>query len=203
VRGKTISILPAEPQLVCVPIYNPAVYGQWPYPAYPPQYFPVPVGFAYPPGFWIGFRTADRAGGVWSDMGLRLVRLGVPSVTFRDVYAQAATGKGVSRSFPHSTRIRDRSGSVSLAVRSGSTEMTSALHCQEITIRQTRSATFLSLGPSLARSGTKSASAPRVGNIDLGGAPAHRDAKVGVPKILQKMPPKATRNRSMIDHVTT
>ena len=53
--GETISILPAEPQQVCVPVYSPVVYGAWPYPAYPPFAFPVPVGFAYEPGFWIGF----------------------------------------------------------------------------------------------------------------------------------------------------
>ena len=55
VSGDTISILPAEPQVVCVPVYRPTVYGSWPYPAYPPDYFPIPVGFAYEPGFWIGF----------------------------------------------------------------------------------------------------------------------------------------------------
>ena len=55
VSGTTISILPAERQVVCVPVYSPAVYGRWPYPAYPPYSFPLPVGFAYPPGLWIGF----------------------------------------------------------------------------------------------------------------------------------------------------
>jgi hypothetical protein len=53
--GNVISILPAEQQVVCVPVYSPAVYGPWPYPAYPPYYFPVPAGFAYAPGIWIGF----------------------------------------------------------------------------------------------------------------------------------------------------
>ena len=53
--GGAVSILPAEPQVVCAPVYTPAVYGAWPYPPYPPYYFPVPVGFAFPPGFWIGF----------------------------------------------------------------------------------------------------------------------------------------------------
>ena len=53
--GETISILPAEPQVVCVPVYSPAVYGAWRYPAYPPYSFAAPVGFAYEPGFWIGF----------------------------------------------------------------------------------------------------------------------------------------------------
>jgi Protein of unknown function (DUF3300) len=53
--GENISILPADPHVVCAPIYTPAVYGPWPYPADPPYYFPVPVGFAFAPGFWIGF----------------------------------------------------------------------------------------------------------------------------------------------------
>ena len=53
--GGAISILPADPQVVSAPVYTPAVYGAWPYPAYPPYYFPAPVGFAFAPGFWIGF----------------------------------------------------------------------------------------------------------------------------------------------------
>ena len=53
--GDTISILPAEPQVVCAPVYSPVVYGAWPYPADPPYSFPVPVGFSYAPGFWIGY----------------------------------------------------------------------------------------------------------------------------------------------------
>ncbi len=55
--GETISILPAEPQEVCVPIYRPVVYGAWPHPAYPPFSFPAPVGFAYAPGLWIGYEA--------------------------------------------------------------------------------------------------------------------------------------------------
>jgi hypothetical protein len=53
--GEAISVLPAEPQAVCVPVYSPGVYGTWPYPAYPPFSFPIPAGFVYEPGFWIGF----------------------------------------------------------------------------------------------------------------------------------------------------
>ncbi|HUL91315.1 MAG TPA: DUF3300 domain-containing protein [Burkholderiales bacterium] len=43
--GSTVyAIEPASPQVVYVPVYNPAiVYGPWPYPGYPPYYY-------YPPG---------------------------------------------------------------------------------------------------------------------------------------------------------
>lgn len=38
-----IAIEPTEPETVYVPYYDPAVvYGEWPYPAYPPYYFPPP-----------------------------------------------------------------------------------------------------------------------------------------------------------------
>ena len=53
--GETISILPAQPQEVCVPHYTHQVYGAWSYPAYPPAYYPPDYGYAYAPGYWIGF----------------------------------------------------------------------------------------------------------------------------------------------------
>ena len=54
--GDQIVILPSEPKVVCIPVYNPRyVYGAWWEPDYPPIMFPVPVGFVYEPGFWIGF----------------------------------------------------------------------------------------------------------------------------------------------------
>ena len=54
--GNTISILPSETNVVCVPVYNPrVVYGTWPEPDYPPYYFPIPAGFAFEPGYAIGF----------------------------------------------------------------------------------------------------------------------------------------------------
>jgi len=54
--GDIITILPAEPKVVSVPVYDPTVvYGAWPAPDYPPFFFAVPVGFDYPPGYWIGF----------------------------------------------------------------------------------------------------------------------------------------------------
>jgi len=40
-QDSTISIMPPSPQIVYVPVYDPdVVYGNWPYPNYPPYYFP-------------------------------------------------------------------------------------------------------------------------------------------------------------------
>jgi hypothetical protein len=51
-----ITIAPASPAVVFVPVYEPAlVYGPWPYPLYPPMAFPLPVGFVFSPGFFMGF----------------------------------------------------------------------------------------------------------------------------------------------------
>ncbi len=48
VEPQGILIVPATPQIVYVPIYNPiVVYGPWWYPAYPPYYW-------YPPGYVVG-----------------------------------------------------------------------------------------------------------------------------------------------------
>lgn len=45
-----IKIEPADPDVVYVPTYDPAVvYGPWPYPAYPPYYW-YPPGYYYPYG---------------------------------------------------------------------------------------------------------------------------------------------------------
>jgi hypothetical protein len=41
-----IEIEPSSPDAVYVPYYNPAVvYGEWPYPEYPPYYYPPPSGY--------------------------------------------------------------------------------------------------------------------------------------------------------------
>ncbi|RKF48809.1 DUF3300 domain-containing protein [Paraburkholderia fungorum] len=55
VEQSTIQIVPANPQVVYVPTYNPTVvYGTWPYPTYPPVYVPPPPGYAIATGFATG-----------------------------------------------------------------------------------------------------------------------------------------------------
>lgn len=55
-KANYITVAPANPDVVTVPVYNPvAIYGPWLYPDYPPYLFPLPVGFAFAPGFYIGF----------------------------------------------------------------------------------------------------------------------------------------------------
>ncbi|MBV8777179.1 MAG: DUF3300 domain-containing protein, partial [Alphaproteobacteria bacterium] len=54
--GQTISILPSESSIVCIPVYNPRIaYGAWAEPAYPPDVLPLPPGFAVEPGIVVGF----------------------------------------------------------------------------------------------------------------------------------------------------
>jgi hypothetical protein len=55
--GKTVVVIePANPQVVQVPVYNPATaYGAWPYPAYPPYPY-------YPFGYVAGSALAFTAG---------------------------------------------------------------------------------------------------------------------------------------------
>ena len=45
---QVIEIEPASPDVIYVPYYDPAVvYGEWPYPDYPPYYYPPPAGYIY------------------------------------------------------------------------------------------------------------------------------------------------------------
>lgn len=58
-QSGTISIVPANPEVVYVPYYDPTVvYGGWPYPMYPPYYFPPPPEMLYGgvvfAGIWFG-----------------------------------------------------------------------------------------------------------------------------------------------------
>ena len=66
-----IVIEPTVPDTIYVPYYDPAVvYGDWPYPAYPPYYFPPPLG--YVPGAVLATGIAFGAGyalGRWTSGG--------------------------------------------------------------------------------------------------------------------------------------
>jgi hypothetical protein len=64
--GLTVIIQPAEPTTVYVPVYNPSVvYGDWPYPTYPPVYFPPPPGYVFGTALAFGAGIAI-AGGLWN-----------------------------------------------------------------------------------------------------------------------------------------
>jgi hypothetical protein len=77
VRGDSIQIEPANPRVIYVPTYNPAViYGSWWYPAYPPYaYNPYYPHYAYDPyytgtgfitGGLFGFAAGIAVGSVWN-----------------------------------------------------------------------------------------------------------------------------------------
>ena len=52
---QVIAIEQTSPETVYVPYYDPSVvYGDWPYPAYPPLYFPPPAGFVAGAAFATG-----------------------------------------------------------------------------------------------------------------------------------------------------
>jgi len=81
--GPDYVIQPANPTVVYVPVYDPAiVYGDWAYPLYPPFYFAPPPGFYTGPvivhgvGFSIGF-TIVRVFWGWDDWDWRRHRLHV------------------------------------------------------------------------------------------------------------------------------
>jgi hypothetical protein len=68
-ENNVVYIEPADPQVVHVPTYQPSeAYGEWPYPATPPIYYPPPA--AYYPGYVYGTGLAFAAGvaitaGLW------------------------------------------------------------------------------------------------------------------------------------------
>ncbi|NLI81320.1 MAG: DUF3300 domain-containing protein [Deltaproteobacteria bacterium] len=65
VREKTVIIEPANPTLVYVPTYNPAVvYGSWWWPAYPPYVY-YPLGTAVTAGI-LGFTAGVLVGSAWN-----------------------------------------------------------------------------------------------------------------------------------------
>ncbi|MDR3472931.1 MAG: DUF3300 domain-containing protein, partial [Devosia sp.] len=69
VDNSVISIEPANPQVVYVPVYSPTVvYGAWAYPAYPPVYIPPPPGYVVGNAFLSGLAFATGVavvGSLW------------------------------------------------------------------------------------------------------------------------------------------
>jgi len=68
-EDQTISIAPADPEVVYVPSYDPATaYGTWPYPSYPPYAFPPPPGYGLATGLATGLAFGAGvaiAGSLW------------------------------------------------------------------------------------------------------------------------------------------
>ncbi len=55
-KGGYWTVAPQNPEIVYPPVYDAgAIYGAWSYPDYPPYLFPYPVGFAFWPGYYIGY----------------------------------------------------------------------------------------------------------------------------------------------------
>jgi len=75
VEDGAIVIQPANPQVVYVPAYNPAVvYGSWPYPNYPPVYYPPPPGYVVGSALVTGLAFAAGVavvGSLWGWCGPR------------------------------------------------------------------------------------------------------------------------------------
>lgn len=75
VESGAIVIQPANPQVVYVPAYNPAVvYGAWPYPSYPPVYYPPPPGYVVGSALVTGLAFAAGVavvGSLWGWCGPR------------------------------------------------------------------------------------------------------------------------------------
>ncbi len=64
-----ITIAPAQPDVIFVPVFNPTVvYGAWPHPGFPPAYFPPPLGWGMGNALLTGMAFATGAavvGSLW------------------------------------------------------------------------------------------------------------------------------------------
>jgi hypothetical protein len=85
-EGSQIVIVPAEPDIVYVPVYDPVfVYGPWPYPAYPPFYFGAYFDVVFVGGFgWAGFSVVRPLWG-WCDWDWRRSVVFVNPIRFNDI----------------------------------------------------------------------------------------------------------------------
>jgi hypothetical protein len=72
VQQRVIEIVPADPGVIYVPAYNPAVvYGPWSYPAYPPYvWYPgvaIGIGISFGVGFFVGAAVSSWSGFDWGN----------------------------------------------------------------------------------------------------------------------------------------
>ncbi len=81
-----IVIVPAEPDVVYVPVYDPVfVYGPWPYPAYPPFFFGAYFDVVFVGGFgWAGFTVVQPLWG-WCDWDWRRNVVFVNPIRFNNI----------------------------------------------------------------------------------------------------------------------
>ncbi|MHB8622349.1 MAG: DUF3300 domain-containing protein [Sulfuricaulis sp.] len=90
-QGQVIVIEPASPDVIYVPVYDPTVvYGNWPYPSYPPVYIPPPPDYDSGPApdsaitFGLGFAIIQSFWG-WDDWDWRDHRLHIDDDRFNRI----------------------------------------------------------------------------------------------------------------------
>jgi hypothetical protein len=100
-----IKIEPTNPQTVYVPTYSPAVYGTWPYPAYPPYYYPYPPGaglFAFTAGVIVG--SALWGGCAWGRGDVTI------NHNVQNNFTRNSSGQGGSGNWQHNPENRKGAG---------------------------------------------------------------------------------------------
>jgi hypothetical protein len=108
-EGPAIVIAPADPAMIYLPAYNPAVvYGVWPYPAAPPAYFPPAAGFVVSGagletgiGFSVGFGVVGPLWG-WSHAAWSAGAININPPVYNRINHYGAPFKGLAwRYEPH------------------------------------------------------------------------------------------------------
>lgn len=98
-QDQAITIAPINPETVYVPVYDPTVYGPWPYPDYPPDYFVPPGSIVEPGAFtWIPIGVVTVLWG-WDHWDWRHHRIHIDP----DRYKRLNKGKGEPEHRPHAT----------------------------------------------------------------------------------------------------
>jgi hypothetical protein len=126
IEREVITIAPANPEVVYLPVYDPFyVYGPWWYPAYPPYYWYYPPGFVVNTGY-IGYASPVYFGfgfsWTWFDWHVRHVHVDYyKTKRFHRHYSYRDSGKDQWRHSPTHRRgvaYRDRGTSERYGTRS-------------------------------------------------------------------------------------